>query len=429
MPNKSGSSFGSFNSFSKPEKFKPQEINTITTEFSSGSVPNSIATSNRESAWSRWRRGYEIATADFYNHDYSYPFRYQIPDPLAPIPVSGIFMSLEDDTDLLLYEDLEVFALEDSVGPGTITNPTPIISGAFVGFPTKNKECAIHWAMWRYAGSIRCDQFTDPNTGNKLSIESVTEDTKYWYVKLTGNWGPDNKLPAPFYIEVEGQPSGTKPATTEIFEDRIIEEGGDIIDKETINPATQKRYGYVQAIVINIDEQTGILTFKKAGSVYITPDAVFTTPSPVPFQVGRFLITGPRYSCTCQDFTRRDYAFFETTVKQSNSKRFPRNKVSTIKPGRVDIVETSGLVDNSAMTKADVNRGLKITYPQGFDINYEITNLSQEVKLSPRDNPGVYREFGSTYLRSTTDLSTEGSKPEGYPKFEDYKNKNFKTRF
>ena len=144
MAKKSGSSFGNFQA-SQP--FVPKIIQPITTEFSKGSVPDSIAAANRESAWSRWRRGYELATASFYDNDFQYPFKYTIPVPGST--------------------------------PGSIANPQPTVSGAFVGFPTKNKELGMHWAGWRYAGSLRCDKLTDPVSTQKLFIETVTEDNEY----------------------------------------------------------------------------------------------------------------------------------------------------------------------------------------------------------------------------------------------------------
>jgi hypothetical protein len=70
--------FGSFSSFTKEKDKDPFRLKPITTEFSQGSVPGSLSTTNRESAWSRWRRGYELATAAFYDNDFSYPFQYQI---------------------------------------------------------------------------------------------------------------------------------------------------------------------------------------------------------------------------------------------------------------------------------------------------------------------------------------------------------------
>ena len=155
MAKKSGNSFGNFQG---NLAFKPNGIKPITTEFSKGSVPDSIYAANRESAWSRWRRGYELATASFYDNYFQYPFKYVI--PVSP----GT--------------------------PGSITNPQPTVSGAFVGFPTKKKELGMHWAGWRYAGSLRCDKITDPVTSQKLFIESVTEDANYWYVKLAGTWSP-----------------------------------------------------------------------------------------------------------------------------------------------------------------------------------------------------------------------------------------------
>jgi len=380
MAKKSGSSFGSFN---RTEAFKLEPITPITTEFSKGSIPDSIYTTNRESTWSRWRRGYELATATTYNSDYSYRFRYEIPNATSS------------------------------------QNPTPVISGVFVGFPTKNKEFGVHWAIWRQAGSIRCDKLKDPITNQNLFIESITEDVNHWYVKLAGSWSSSNPLPAPFYIPVPGEPDGLKPANTEIFEDRIIEIDGEIIDKDTINPATQKRYGYMQAVVVAIDQETGILTFKKAGSVQVTPDGVFITPSPVSFTPGRYLITGSRYSCTCQDFTRRDYSFL-SAASADNKKQFPRTGVSSVKPGRFEVTKLNGTVNNSAMTTADVNRSLEVVSTQGFELDYEVTNEATERVKAGRDNPGVYREFGGTYVRSTSNIAITGSKSDGVPKYEDY---------
>jgi len=383
MTPRGGDNFGSFIKSTDKDPFRLQPM---TTEFSRGSIPGSFSTINRESAWSRWRRGYELANASFYDNDYSYPFKYEIPTP-----------------------------------SGTVTsgNPNPVISGSFVGFPTSNKELGMHWAVWRYAGSVRCDQYTDPVSNKKLYVESVTEDKNYWYVKLAGSWSPSNPLPAPFYIPVSGQPSGTKPANTEIFEDRVVTAGGNIITKDTINPANQKRYGYVQAIVVDINQNTGVLTFKKSGSVYVTPDKAFVSPSPKPFEVDRYLITGSRYCCTCQDFTHRDYSYLATT-KDGNKKMFPRSSVTSIKPGRYDVTVVDGEVDNNVMTRADVNRNLEVYSPSGYELDYTVTNQANLDLRATRDNPGVYREFGATYTRSTTDIALPGSQSEGLPVYNDY---------
>lgn len=383
MARKQSNNFGSFDSFVKAEKKDLFRLKPITTEFSKGSIPDSIAAANRESSWSRWRRGYELATATTYNNDYSYPFKYEIPNATT----SG--------------------------------NPNPVVSGAFVGYPTANKEFGMHWAIWRYAGSIRCDQLTDPVSSQKLFIESVTEDANYWYVKLAGTWSASNPLPSPFYIPVPGEANGLKPANTEIFEDRIIEADGPIISKDTINPLTQTRYGYVQAVVVAINQETGVLTFKKAGSVQVTPDGVFLTPSSIGFTPGRYLITGSRYSCTCQDFTRRDYSFLSSSTG-SNKKQFPRTSLSSIKPGRFELTKRDGILDNSAMTKPGEERSLGVVSPVGFELDYTVTDDNVSSVKASRDNPGVYREFGSTYVRSTSNIAIAGSRAEGPPSYQDY---------
>lgn len=379
MVKKIGSSFGDFQ---KTKTLAPNKIKPITTEFSKGSVPDSIYSANRESAWTRWRKGFELATALTYNSEYVFPFSYSVPDTTT----SG--------------------------------NPSVTISGAFVGFPTTNKEFGMHWTLWRYAGSFRTDSLQDPISTQKLYVESVTEDSNYWYVKLAGSWSPSNPLPPPFYISVPGQSNGLKPANTEIFEDRIITANGPIIDKETIDPTTQKRYGYVQAVVVNVNQNTGVLTFKKSGSVYVTPDAVFTTPAPKPFEVGRYLITGARYACTCQDFTHRDYSFI-STGGGNTKKQFPKSSKTSIKPGRFEEVRIDGKIDSRAMTRADVNRTLETYAPQGFELDYTVSESTTDRK-AVRDNPGVYRDFGAVYTRSTGNIATIGSQAEGMPSYDDY---------
>lgn len=397
MAKKRGSSFGAvrnskgntFASFSRAVDFGPDSVRPITTEFSRGSVPDSIYSTNRESAWTRWRRGYELATADTLHLSYDYTFTYDIPLPAGITPVPGA--------------------------------NTPSIPGIFKGFPTTNKEFSMHWAGVRVAGSLRLDNVFD-TFGTRASIASVTEDDEYWYVQLTGSWSVTTPLPPPLYVPVPGIPGGLKPINGEILEDRIVVAGGDPITRETINPATQTRYGYTQAVLADVDPFNGILTLKKQGSVQATPDAVLVTPARQGPTAGRFLMTGTRYCCSCQDFNRRDFMFINSLVKATTSKRaFPRVSISTVKPGRREIMSISGTVDNRAMTPINENRDMEILSPATeYNLPPTITPNSSTIPGTTRDNPGVYRDFGAIYVRNTPDPSLEGAKAEGPPLFGDY---------
>lgn len=386
MAKRSGSSFGNFN---KTEVFEPKGVQPITTEFSKGSVPDSIYAANRESAWSRWRRGYEIATACVYDNSYDYPFVYTVPVPQ---------------------------------GTPSTTGNTPRIPGVFKGFPTKNKEFGMHWAGTRVAGSLRFDNVRD-STGVRASIASVTEDDDFWYVQLTGTWSVSNPLPPPLYVALPGSPTGLRAINGEILEDRIITPGGVPITRDTIDPATQKRYGYVQAVLADTDPFTGILKLRKAGSVEATPDRNLVTPATRPPNVGRFFMTGTRYCCSCQDFTRRDYSFMSSLNKVSDSlkERFPRTNVASLKPGRYEVMTVSGVVNNSAMTNAQTNRDMRIISPSPeYNVPPTVTPTTSTKLGSARDNPGVFRDFGAIYTRSTSDPSIPGSKAEGMPNYNDY---------
>lgn len=386
MAKKSGSSFGDFN---KSEIFDVRPVKPITTEFSKGSVPDSIYTVNREAAWNRWRRGFELATAHFHDNSYEYPFTYRIPLP-AGVPLTG--------------------------------GNQPTIPGVFKGFPTKNKEFGMHWAGVRVAGSLRFDNVLD-STGTRASIASVTEDSNYWYVQLTGSWSAANPLPPPLFVAIPGVPGGIKAINGEILEDRIIAAAGVPIDRDTINPDTQTRYGYVQAVLVDLNPSTGVLTLRKAGSVEATPDRTLITPASRPPNVGRFLMTGTRYCCSCQDFNRRDYGYMSSLNRVSDSlkSKFPRSNVATLKPGRHEVMTLSGVVDNSAMTSATVNRNMKIVSPAAqYNVPPSVTPTVSTEPGTNRDNPGVFRDFGGMYLRSTADPSLPGSRAESMPKYKDY---------
>lgn len=420
MANKRGSSFGDF---TKTASFDPRGVKPITTEFSQGSVPDSIYSINRESAWTRWRRGYEMACASLHDNNYIFNFKYDVPFPSGILP------------------------------PGT---EYPAIYGLFSAYPTNSREFHVHWAGEKRAGNIRFDQikqyvalrslnWTDTyisdysnigqwmdeeviaSTSYDLYVKSVTEDSQYWYVQLNGIWNSQQKLPPPLYIDLGIAIEGLKPLNGEILEDRIVTKNGDIITGSTIDPTTQKRYGYVQAVLVDTDESTGVLKFKKAGSVESTPDGKLITPASRPPAVGRYLITGPRYACTCQDFTHREYSYLRD-LKESNKRAFPRSGVSSIKPGRFEYLRRLGIVDNASMTEADVNRILQIIAPnEDLQVGQDVTTETSLDYRATRDNPGVFREFGYTYLRSTTNPGLSGSQAEGMPRYEDYTSQTITT--
>ena len=58
-------------------------VKPIKAEFG-GSIPLSIYTYDQQSAWLRWRRGWELATSDIVNAAYTYDFKYLIPVPPLP---------------------------------------------------------------------------------------------------------------------------------------------------------------------------------------------------------------------------------------------------------------------------------------------------------------------------------------------------------
>ena len=253
-----------------------------------------------------------------------------------------------------------------------------------------------------------------------LYIESITEDADYWYVKLNGAWNSSNKLPAPLYENLGPSLEGLKALNGEVLEDRIIVKDGIVIDRDSVNPLEQTRYGYVQAVLVDTDEETGILTLKKEGSVEATPDRVLVTPATKPPSIGRYFITGPRYCCTCQDFNRRDYSYM-LNLGATNKKAFPRTSIASVKPGRYEILRSLGIEDNASMTDAEVDRILQIIAPgENFEVSDTITTERAIDAQATRDNPGVYREFGSLYLRSTGSPGLSGSKAEGMPGYNDY---------
>lgn len=109
-----------------------------------------------------------------------------------------------------------------------------------------------------------------------------------------------------------------------------------------------------------------------------------------------------------------------------NTKRmFPRVSIASVKPGRYEKTKLNGRLDNSAMTNATVNRKMDIIAPTSqYTVPPEINTISTIDPNATRDFPGVFREFGSTYTRSTTDPSIPGARAEGMPLYNDYTSNN-----
>ena len=411
-----GGNFGNFgsDSFSRIPKVEEYRVQPVRAAFG-GSLPNTIYTSDREAAWSRWRRGWELGTANGVERPFFYPFRYNI--PLGGVPIVG-------------------------------SGRAPFVSGELQGFLTDNKEYGMHWAGKIDAGNLRSDRLTDQQ-GTLLAISgevppttpflgSGQDNENYWYVQFSGVYsqftisGVSGPVPAPFYVQLSPF-FGIKPLNGDILEDKIVTYSGDPVDQDTIDPATGKRYGFVQAVLADVDQNQGILKIEKLGSVQATIDSgVLRTPSTIPFHSGRFIQTGARYACTCQDFTRRNYAYL-STLGLYKKPQFTRANVSSIKPGRTEEMTQRGNVLNAAQQEITQNlldnRQMTIIYPSGADNRYSIRGVTfsesgkdiRDPKTLYRDKPGVYTDFGGIYTRGFGDNPNPSGVAEGMPKYGDYK--------
>ncbi|HAW75654.1 MAG TPA: hypothetical protein DCW74_07965 [Alteromonas australica] len=422
-----GGNFGNFgkDSFAKAEKVdigtKKYRVSPIKGSFG-GSVPDAIYTSDREAAWSRWRRGWELATSNGVERPFFYKFAYEIPRDTLPI----------------------------------VGNRPPFLSGSLQGFVTENKEYGMHWAGKLDAGNLRFDGLRD-QAGTLLAISGEIPKTdtflgrgqdnlNFWYIQLSGTFsqltitGVSGPVPPPLFIGIGG-PQGIKPINGDILEDTIVTVSGQAIDTDTRDPATGKRYGYMQATLINLDQNKGVLQLAKRGSVQSTLDGVLVTPSRIPPEPGRFFQTGDRYSCSCQDFMRRNYAYISSLGLRKGYK-FAKSKVATVKPGRYEemvrrnergkiLVAAQQKIFNDALD----NKEMLINYPSGEGpfggFRFAPTQAVLPTGLLPknskdpnamyRDLPAVFADFGGQYRRGFGDKLEPSGVAEGMPKYGDYK--------
>ena len=414
MKKKKNNSFGAGTSFGKfkgsvfngsTPKVETYKVQPIEGAFG-GSIPNSLYTVDRESTWSRWRRGYELGAANLTNTAYEYPFEYIIPTTTGAV---------------------------DQIGARE-----PLMSGVFRGFPTKNKELGIHWAGKIEPGNLRFDRLED-STGTLLSISGEInknrlylgvpqENQNYWYIQLSGTFSTVNPVPPPLFVTFSGTNQTLKPIVGDIIEDKILTVSGQAINIDSRDPTTNRRFGFVQAVLVGIDQYQGILKLEKLGSVQGTIDGILATPARRPPHSGRFFQTGPRYCCSCQDFTRRDYAYL-SSLGVRRKPLFPRANVASIKPGRIEEVFELGQLSNAMMTEVNdkvvKNRTLTIVAPSGYELaGVGASGIVKDVrdpKTLYRDSPGQYNDFGKIYRRGFGDNPSLTQVAEGMPKYGDYK--------
>lgn len=391
----------------KFDKGSNYQVKPIKAEFGR-SVPLSIYNYDVDAAWVRWRRGWELATSDIAHAAYTYDFKYLIPQTSGAI---------------------------DEIGARS-----PVMSGSFKGFPTPNKELGMHWTGIIEAGNLRFDNLIDVS-GVRLAVSGeahpqtlfsgVSQDNaRFWYIQLSGTFSTisGQQVPSPLLVTFSGGETA-KPIVGDILEDKIITVSGEAIDKETRNPATNVRYGFVQAVLVGIDEHQGILQFEKRGSVQSTIDGVQVTPSRIPPHPGRFLQTGRRFCCTCQDFTRRDYAYM-STLGQRRGRNFPVTAPGATAPGRYEQLKRFGELTQAAQikwTKYFVENNLfELVAPSGYALE-EVTSgqVIKDIRLPAnlyRDFPGIFADFGNIYTRGFGDNEENTSGiAESMPKYGNYK--------
>jgi len=85
----------------------------------------------------------------------------------------------------------------------------------------------------------------------------------------------------------------------------------------------------------------------------------------------------------------------------------------------LNVTKLNGVLDNSAMTSAQVNRTMEVYAPEGFALPPTVADTVTDNQAT-RDRPGNFRDFGATFLRSTGDPAIPGSAAEGMPKYTDY---------
>ena len=414
-----GGNFGNFgaSSFSEIPKVetKKYKVSPVKGEFG-GSIPDSLYTSNRESTWARWRKGWELAAANGSLRPFFYKFEYEIPD------ASG----------------------EDIIG-----NRLPIISGSIQGFPSENKEYGMQWCGVTAAGNLRFDNLEDQQgvrlavsgeaPKNQLFLGKGQDNENFWYIQLSGTFsaetisGVSGPVPPPLFVTF---PDGreAKPINGDVLEDTILTVSGTPIDRESRDPETNKLFGFVQAVLTDVDQNQGIIKVEKLGSTQATLDGVLQTPSRIPFESGRFLQLGARYCCTCQDFTRRNYTYLSSLGVRKRP-LFTTQKVSTVKPGRYEELRFRGDFLNAAQTAIVSglinNRLLTLVYPSGTTSGqvYESPYVSlsesgkdtRDPKTLYRQQPEVFDDFGMMYLRGFGDDPNPNQVAEGMAQYGDYK--------
>ena len=115
MAKKNKNSFGGANSFGKfkgsvfsgsTPKIESYKVEPIEGVFG-GSIPNSLYTVERESTWSRWRRGWELGASNLTNTAYEYPFEYIIPTTSGAVDSITI---IRDNTSDAVHADYTINA-------------------------------------------------------------------------------------------------------------------------------------------------------------------------------------------------------------------------------------------------------------------------------------------------------------------------------